>query len=345
MLKDQVAAGRIRQVAGVWMWDEDVAVSQNLRDIVGRQLGRLTPDLALVVDILSQCEPLDVDVLCDLVHRRDLESAEQLHLVTVERVAGTLSARLTHPLFGELRRATAGEMYLSRIRGRLARRLADDADRDMYATVRRALLTLESDLPPDPGLYLDAARFAMTLLDLDLADRFATAAAECGVGEAAEIQSMNTVLLGRGDRAEMLLREMSEKGRADSHRWATVRAANLVWMLGRPGEASAILDGLAIVDESASDRAERAAVEACVDAVSARCETAQVKARAALGSGELSDFHAMMASLALVMALGALGEDDDPPRSPTGRSIWPPRPFRRHTCGSGSARFMRARAG
>ena len=181
----------------------------------------------------------------------------------------------------------------------------------MYATVRRGLLTLESDLPPDPGLYLDAARFAMTLLDLDLADRFATAAAECGVGEAAEIQAMNTVLLGRGDRAEVLLREMSEQGRADSHRWATVRAANLVWMLGRPGEASAILDSLATADESASDRAERAAVEACVDAVSARCETAQVKARAALGSGELSDFHAMMASVALVMALGALGEDDD----------------------------------
>ena len=39
MLKDQVAAGRMRQVAGVWMWDEDVAVSQNISDIVGRQLG------------------------------------------------------------------------------------------------------------------------------------------------------------------------------------------------------------------------------------------------------------------------------------------------------------------
>ena len=70
MLKDQVAAGRIRQVAGVWMWDEDVAVSQNISDIVGRQLGRLTPELALVVDTLSQCEPLDVDVLCDLVRPR-----------------------------------------------------------------------------------------------------------------------------------------------------------------------------------------------------------------------------------------------------------------------------------
>ena len=204
---------------------------------------------------------------------RDLEAAEQLHLVTVERVAGKLLARLAHPLFGELRRATAGEMYLSRIRGRLAQRLADDADRDMHATVRRALLTLESDLPPDPELYLDAARYAMTLLDLDLADRFATAAAECGVSEAAEIQAMNPVLLGRGDRAEMLLREMSEKGRADSHRWATVRAANLIWMLGRPGEA--VGDPRRSRGSGRSplaDRAARAAVEACVDAVFARCD-------------------------------------------------------------------------
>ena len=42
LLKDQVAAGRIRQVAGVWMWDEGVAVSQNLGDMVGRQLGGFT---------------------------------------------------------------------------------------------------------------------------------------------------------------------------------------------------------------------------------------------------------------------------------------------------------------
>ena len=142
----------------------------------------------------------------------------------------------------------------------------------------------------------------MTLLDLDLADRFATAAAECGVGEAAEIPGDEHRPSGRGDRAEVLLREMSE-GRADSHRWATVRAANLIWMLGRPGEASAILDGLAAADESASDRAERAAVEPASSVSPLR--NRPVKARAALGSGELSDFHAMMASGALVMALGA----------------------------------------
>ncbi|HZE16675.1 MAG TPA: AAA family ATPase, partial [Mycobacterium sp.] len=150
LLKDQVAAGAMRQVAGVWMWDERIAVSDSIGDMVGRQLSRLAPDAALVVDTLSQYEPLAVDVLCDLVHRRDLEVAEQMNLVTVERSGSKLMARLAHPLFGEIRRATASELYLSRIRGKLAQRLAKDADADMHATVRRALLVLESDLPPDP---------------------------------------------------------------------------------------------------------------------------------------------------------------------------------------------------
>ncbi|BDB41486.1 MULTISPECIES: helix-turn-helix transcriptional regulator [Mycobacterium] len=310
LLSAQVAAGRIRQAAGVWMWDDDVAVSASLHDAVGRQLSCLTTQLALVVDTLSQCEPLPVDVLCGLVGRDELETAEQMQLVSIERTADRLMARLAHPLFGELRRATAGEMYLSRIRGQLARRLSKDTDADMRATVRRALLTLESDLDPDPKLYLEAARHAMTLLDLTLADRFATAAAEAGLADAVGVRAMNLVLLGRGEQAETALREIGA-GHEDAHHWATVRAANLVWMLGGPKDAAAILDGLARTPETPSQRAERIAVQACVDVVSARCAAAVEKARAALGSAELPDFHAMMASLALIMAMGALGDVED----------------------------------
>jgi len=311
LLKDQLKAGRIRQLAGVWMWDENVAVSPRIGDIVGRQLDRLTPKLALVVDTLSQCEPLAVDVLCDLVGRRHLEAAEQMHLVSVERTGDARMARLAHPLFGELRRATAGEMYLSRIRGQLAQRLAKVSDSDMPATVRRALLTLESDLAPDPDLFLRAARFAMTLLDLDLADRFARAAADAGAAEAANLGAMNLVLLGRGPEAEAALEEMGGADRPDGHHWSTVRAANLTWMLGRPADAWTILEALSARHESAADRAERAAVEACVDAAMGRCETAAEKARTAMKSAELPDFHAMMASVALIMAEGALGRVDD----------------------------------
>ena len=311
LLADQIAAGRMRELAGVWMWDGDVAVSASLSDTVGRQMGRLSPRLATVVDTLSQCEPLAVDVLCDLVRRSDLAAAERIGLVSVERTGAGLMARLAHPLFGELRRASAGEMYLSAIRGRLATRLAEDGDTDMHATVRRALLSLESDLDPEPELYLESARHAMTLLDLDLADRFATAAAQAGAPGAAGVRAMNLWLLGRGEQAEAALRDMADGDVPDGHHWATVRAANLVWLLGKPRDAAVILEGLAASPESPAQVAERLAVQACVDAVSARCEPAVEKARAALDFGALPDFHAMMASLALIMAMGALGQVDE----------------------------------
>ena len=290
--------------------DQRVAVSDSLSGMVGRQLSGLAPDVALVVDTLSQCEPLGVDLLCDLVHRHDLEVAEQMNLVTVERSGSRLMARLAHPLFGELRRATAGELYLSRIRGQLAQRLAKEDDDDMQATVRRALLTLESDLAPDRELFLKAARCAMTLLDLDLSDRFAAAAADAGAGEAAGLRAISLAGRGDGDRADAIMRRIGMDG-PDGHHWATVRAANLIWNLGRPAEASAILAGLASAPESEAERAERVAVEACAEAVAARWETAVEKARAALSSSTVPDFHAMLASSVLAMALGALGRIDD----------------------------------
>ncbi|HME78366.1 MAG TPA: LuxR C-terminal-related transcriptional regulator [Mycobacterium sp.] len=310
LLKDQIDAGAIRKLAGVWIWDERVAVSDSLGDIVDRQLGRLAPGVALVVDTLSQYEPLAVNVLCDLVDRRDLESAEQMNLVTVERSGSNLMARLAHPLFGELRRAAASEMYLSRLRGKLAQRLAEDSDADMHATVRRALLALESDLAPDPQLFLQAARFAMTLLDLDLSDRFATAAADAGVSEAIGLRAISLAGRGHGKQAEAILAGIGVND-PDGHHWATVRAANLIWNLGQPTEASAILDVLASTRERTAERAERAAIEACVDAVMARCETAAEKAQAALRSPTLPDYHAMLASIALTIAQGALGKIDD----------------------------------
>ncbi|ORW84906.1 LuxR family transcriptional regulator [Mycobacterium sp. IEC1808] len=309
LLSDQVAAGQMRQVAGVWIWDGDVAVSPSLSDTVGRHLDRLSPKPALVVDMLSQCEPLAVDVLCDLVPRRDLAVAESMGLVSVERTAGGLMARLAHPLFGELRRASAGEMYLSSLRGKLACRLVKNADTDMQATVRRALLHLESDLEPEPELYLEAARHAMTLLDLDLADRFATAAARAGAPGAAGVRAMNLVLLGHGEQAEAALRDLID--RPDGHHWATIRAINLMFMLSKPADASVILDGLATGPETEAQVAERLAVQACLDAISARCRIASERAREALAFGDLPDLHALLAALALIMAMGALGEVED----------------------------------
>ena len=311
LISDQLAADRIHQAAGFWIWDRDVAVSQSMSDLVGSQLDRLPTELARVVDTLSQCEPIEVDVLADVVGREHVEAADAMHLITVERSENALMARLAHPLFGELRRATVGELHLSKVRGELAKRLYDTEDRDPQATVRRALLVLESDLAPDPELYLDAARHTMKLLDLDLADRFAAAATALGSVEAVELQAINRFLAGQGEQARDLLRALVSRPGAARHRWATVLAANLMWMLAQPAEAADVLADLAKAPETDVERAERFAVQACVDAVFARCADAEQKARAALDCEELSDLSAMLASVALIMSAGALGKADE----------------------------------
>ena len=284
LIRDQVAADRIRKAAGYWIWDGGVAVSQSMSDLVGSQLDRLPPELAHVVDTLSQCEPLEVDVLTDVVGREQVEAADAMHLITVERTGSTLMARLAHPLFGELRRAAVGELHLSKVRGELARRFYERDDHDAPATVRRALL----GAPVRPGAGSEAVpRRGPTfhaLLDLDLADRFAAAATALGSVEAVELQAINRFLAGQGGKAEDLLRRLVARGGATRHRWATVLAANLILMLARPAEAAEVLAGLAKGPETDAERAERFAVEACVDAVFARCAEAEQKARVALDS-------------------------------------------------------------
>ncbi|HEY5842071.1 MAG TPA: LuxR C-terminal-related transcriptional regulator, partial [Mycobacterium sp.] len=313
LVKDQVAAGRIRLVAGVWLWDGDVAVSQSMSDLVGNRLDRLPPEQGLILDALSLCEPLDLDVLQAMVSREDLEAAEQLNLIRVERAGSRLLVSLAHPLFGELRRAAAGEMYLSKLRGQLAQLLGAQktADADPQRAVVRAQLALDSDLPPDPALFLDAAQHAMRMNEIDLAQRFVEAAATHDAAAAARLQALCMVVTQGGDDAEEFLRAVTPVDDADKRTWALLRAENMIWMLGRPADAVPILAALATDDESEADRAARLALEACVDAVLARCVDAEEKARAALKSGTLSDLTALMAALALVMASGALGHTSE----------------------------------
>jgi DNA-binding CsgD family transcriptional regulator len=310
LVKDQVAAGRIQRVGRVWIWDGDVAVSQNMNDLVGNQLDQLPPGQALVLDALSLCEPLELDILLVLAAREDVETAERMHLIRVERVGGRLFASLAHPLFGELRRAAAGELYLSKLRGRLAQLLGavpSAGDVDPQRTVLRAQLALDSDLPPDPGLFLEAAQHAMRMLDLNLAERFAEAAASCDAAAATGLRALNMLLMGRGEEAEALLSAVTPADDADRRTWALMRVANMIWMLGQPAAAARILAQLAADDESPADRAQRLALAACLDAVYARPAEAEEKARAAIGSGMLSDLTMMMAAVALVMASGMLG--------------------------------------
>ncbi|PRC52539.1 hypothetical protein C6A85_58400, partial [Mycobacterium sp. ITM-2017-0098] len=83
-----------------------------------------------------------------------------------------LDVRISHPIYGEVRRRRAPATTLRRLRGLVANELAASDGRDaIHVLVRRASLSLDSDLLPDADLLTSAAHGAVWLANLSLAER------------------------------------------------------------------------------------------------------------------------------------------------------------------------------
>ena len=154
--------------------------------------------------------------------------------------------RVAHPLYGEVRRKRAAPTRLRRLRGLVATELAASSDRDdIRVVVRRATLSIESDLIPDAVLLLKAAHCAVWLGDLHLADRLAQAAIHAGAGpEPSFVRAHALSWLGRGDEAETVLAAIrtSELTDRDRARFTFLRCSNTLWALGDPARAKELID-------------------------------------------------------------------------------------------------------
>ncbi len=82
-----------------------------------------------------------------------VEEADERGVITLEALADDgMEVRAAHPVYREVRRNSAGMTRLRRLRGLVANELAaQDTGDDRRIVVRRAALTLESDLEPDPA--------------------------------------------------------------------------------------------------------------------------------------------------------------------------------------------------
>ena len=107
----------------------------------------------------------------------------------------------------------------------------------MRIVVRRATLSLDSDLRPDADLLVRAAQGAVWLPDRPLADRLADAAIRAGGGpEAHFIRAFVLSWLNRGREAEAVLAEIytSDLTDIDRARLAFLRATNRLWVARGP---------------------------------------------------------------------------------------------------------------
>jgi DNA-binding NarL/FixJ family response regulator len=230
LLAGEVSAGRFTASSGIWRWTSEPAISPELASLLEHEMGGLAAGVQDVVDLVALSEPLAVPTLSALTSAGDLEEAEGRGLVHTDG----LVARLAHPLYGEVRRAAMGAVRARRLRGRVAQTLDVKPD-----PIPRAVLTLDSDLPPEPALFLQAAEAATRMYDLPLAERLARAAAGTGHPVARLVHASALSWLSRGEEAETILADLAEHApdsetRAMAH---LARTGNLLFTMARPDEA------------------------------------------------------------------------------------------------------------
>ncbi|MGV9868782.1 LuxR C-terminal-related transcriptional regulator [Rhodococcus koreensis] len=310
LVDEEVSANRLEKIAGVWIWNGQPVLSPGLEDLVDARMGRLTPPVLDVVDALALCEPLDADVLIEVTSRGAVEAAETQGLIDLTaKPEDTPHVTLAHPLFGEVRRARCGALRKARVCGHIATELSTRPCVDMRDAVQRAILILDSDTVPEPDQLLHAARCAMQLLDLKLAERLVRASVRAGAGVEAQTQwAITLTTLGRGDEAQEVLAELegTELPDADIATTSAVRAAIVLWMLGDPGFAQRILDAADENAKRSGATGPHTAVQASISAATGNPTFAIRAAKVAL-SNPLDDFHSAIATFALVISLGELG--------------------------------------
>lgn len=234
LLAGEVTAGRFTTSSGIWRWTSEPAISPQLASLLQNEIGSLATGVQDVVDLVALAEPVAVPTLCALTSPGDVEEAEGRGLVRTDGMV----ARLAHPLYGEVRRAAMGAVRARRLRGQVAQTLDLAPD-----PIPRAVLTLDSDLPPDPELFLRAAEAATRMYDLPLAERLARAAVGTGHPAARLVHASALSWLSRGDEAETILVDLAEHAPdADTRAMAHLaRTGNLFFTLARPDEASQTL--------------------------------------------------------------------------------------------------------
>jgi hypothetical protein len=177
--------------------------------------------------------------------------------------------------------------------------------------VRRAVLTLESDLVPDPELLLAAASSAMQLLDLKLAEALAEHAVAAGGGLHAQIAHATTIIWQqRGADGETILVELADRTSGPARtQIAILRAMNFSVILGQPAKAEGEVEVLPTDDDAA--QAIASALRASIDAARGHAHTAVERATAVLGDPPPDAVAQMLSVWTVVSGLGALGRIDE----------------------------------
>ncbi|WP_068006113.1 helix-turn-helix transcriptional regulator [Nocardia pseudobrasiliensis] len=244
LVEGALEAGTLRQVNGVWQLRGRAAVTSELAALLEDRVEQLPESVLRVLELLTFCEPIDLDVLAELAGEEAVESAESRGVIRIVENTHQLLVRYNHPLFGEVIRRRLGIASARRLRGRLYSSLKERPIKSASDRIRLAELALDSDKSADLELFVAASEDAIGLANIPLGERFARAAVERRGGlEAADLLARALLWQGHRIEAERTLASFDpdQLDEVQLARWGSTRVANLLWAMGDADRANEVL--------------------------------------------------------------------------------------------------------
>ncbi|HEX6872757.1 MAG TPA: AAA family ATPase, partial [Micromonosporaceae bacterium] len=255
------AAGDFTQSYGLWQWTGRLELAPSLIEVVDARIGRLSPNVRTVMELVAFGEPVGLNLIIDATDRASVEAAEERQLIRVDTDDRRRPVRLAHPIFGEVVRRRCPVVRSRRLLALLAELVERAGARRRDDLLRIAVLRLESETASDPVLLQAAGRQAFAGYDVRRAARLVSAARRAGGGVEAGLLLATILLFADqpGQAASVLDEIRSEQMSGDElARWHAAKGLVAHWGLGDPGAA----DELANVAAGLPDPADRTRVMA-----------------------------------------------------------------------------------
>jgi DNA-binding NarL/FixJ family response regulator len=305
LVEQEFRADRMATDQGVLRWTRSPDLPASLVELMDAQFGTITATVCDVVDLVALAEPLDRHILSGLADQDAIEEAEQRELI---RVSGEV-VYVGHPMYAEVRLARCGTSRRRRLRGVVAQAMKGaglPAD-----IVKRGLLWVDSDLPPEPGVLLAAATAASSLLDFETAERLFTVAANIGVGAKARIPLAYSLF--NMDKGELALEVLAGVEPDDATESAFIndvilRASNVLWAMRSPERSWRVIDD-ALETSDGARRQQLLVFRANQLALAAR-PVEVLSTMAEIDYGAIDDYGSVMGYSVEAMAYGELGQAD-----------------------------------
>ncbi|HYN94018.1 MAG TPA: AAA family ATPase, partial [Pilimelia sp.] len=236
MLRELVVAGRaggeFGTAFGLWRWTGRLELAPTLTDMIDARIGQLSPAERTVLELVALGQPIGLPLLVRATDAAAVEAVEERGLIRVTMDDRRASARLAHPLYGEVLRRSAPVSRTRRLLARLADLVEEAGARRRDDLLRVAVWRLDSDTAQDPGLLLAAATQAFGTFDVPLATRLARAAQAAGGGfHAGELLATLLVFADQPDEAAAVLAATRPAATSEARlaRWSTARGLVAYW--------------------------------------------------------------------------------------------------------------------